>query len=218
MLDALRCVAAHEESWLVGRFDEMEGRQVRSGVLGCPVCRAEYPVIDGVVRFEPNPAPLPRRDHEPLGEHPNAAVPEEAGMRLAAMLGLVGAGGRIVLSGKWTALGSAVADLVEDLQVLLLNPPGNLQERETISPITAAGAVPVAAGSCRGIAVDALMATPELMHSAARALGARGRLVAPAAAPTPPGVTELVRDDAFWVGERVPDAPPLVSLGRPTVS
>ncbi|MDF1505354.1 hypothetical protein, partial [Roseisolibacter sp. H3M3-2] len=45
-------------------------------------------------------------------------------------------------------------------------------------------------------------ADPERLAAALRAPRHRGRLVAPAAAPLPDGVTELARDDAHWVAER----------------
>src|SRR5437588_666402 len=47
----LRCPETHEEAFLVMSTGEMVGRMVRSGILGCPVCRREYPILKGVVEF-----------------------------------------------------------------------------------------------------------------------------------------------------------------------
>src|SRR5947208_16354545 len=47
----LRCPERHEEAFLVMSTGEMVGRMVRSGILGCPVCRKEYPIVKGVVNF-----------------------------------------------------------------------------------------------------------------------------------------------------------------------
>src|SRR2546427_12107989 len=47
----LRCPERHEEGFLVLSTGEMLGRMVRSGVLACPTCGREYPVVRGVVQF-----------------------------------------------------------------------------------------------------------------------------------------------------------------------
>jgi len=47
----LRCPARHEEGFLVLSTGEMLGRMVRSGMLGCPVCGKEYPIVKGIVHF-----------------------------------------------------------------------------------------------------------------------------------------------------------------------
>src|SRR2546425_6383049 len=47
----LRCPEAHEEAFLVLSTGEMVGRMVRSGLLGCPACQREYPIVKGVAHF-----------------------------------------------------------------------------------------------------------------------------------------------------------------------
>src|SRR2546425_10334006 len=47
----LRCPERHEEGFLVLSTGEKLGRMVRSGVLACPTCGREYPVVRGVVQF-----------------------------------------------------------------------------------------------------------------------------------------------------------------------
>ena len=58
LTDQLRCPADHPESFLVLIPDEMEGRRVVRGTLGCPVCHAEYRIEAGVADFQG--APLSR--------------------------------------------------------------------------------------------------------------------------------------------------------------
>ena len=53
LVDALRCVRPHEDAWLVAATRRTEHRHILDGVLGCPVCRTEYPVRDGVADFRP---------------------------------------------------------------------------------------------------------------------------------------------------------------------
>ena len=47
----LRCPEPHDETFCVVAPDEMVGRMITRGVVGCPTCRREYPIEDGVVRF-----------------------------------------------------------------------------------------------------------------------------------------------------------------------
>src|SRR3989442_14665905 len=47
----LRCPEAHAEAFLVLSTGEMVGRMVRSGLLGCPACQREYPIVKGVAHF-----------------------------------------------------------------------------------------------------------------------------------------------------------------------
>jgi hypothetical protein len=81
-----------------------------------------------------------------------------------------------------------------------------------VSSIECGEVMPLGAAVARGIAVDASHATPEALAAAATALAAGGRLLAPAAAPLPDAVTELARDDRWWVAEKAAPVP-VVTLG-----
>jgi hypothetical protein len=214
LIEMLRCPRPHEESWLVARFDRMSGRQVVQGTLGCPICRAEFPIVGGAVRFDaPDEAAATPAD----GGATDFAASEGEALRLAALLGLAGGSGIAVLAGSWSREGRAVSELLPDEHVLLLNPYGGDRSAaaaaQSISIVVAPGRLPVAAGSVRGIALDAEHAGAALVAESVRALRAGGRLVAPAGTALPDGVGELARDDAIWVAERRA-VPRLVPLGR----
>src|SRR5207302_9778469 len=102
----LRCPETHEEAFLVMSTGEMVGRMVRSGILGCPVCRKEYPIVKGIVNFSaPGPGaglPLRQKDAVASGDPPRA--PDAP--TLQALLDLTGPGGYVVLVGS--AAGHAV--------------------------------------------------------------------------------------------------------------
>ena len=49
LTEMLRCPEAHDEAFLVMSTGEMLGRMVRSGLLGCPICRREFPIVKGIV-------------------------------------------------------------------------------------------------------------------------------------------------------------------------
>src|SRR4029077_13061086 len=51
LTEMLRCPERHEEGYLVMSTGEMVGRMVRSGMLGCPACGKEYPIVKGGAHF-----------------------------------------------------------------------------------------------------------------------------------------------------------------------
>jgi uncharacterized protein YbaR (Trm112 family) len=216
LLETLRCPRPHEESWLVATFDRMVGRQVAEGTLGCPVCRATFPIVGGVARFD-DEAPPGRAVTEAPATPSSSLEGGDDPLRLAALLALAEGGGLAVLSGSWAREAAGVAEIVPDVHLLLLDPVGwdrRVEESaETISVVLAAGRLPIAPASARGVALDDRHAGSGMMDAAARALRAGGRLVAPVESALPEGVSELVRDDAVRVGERR-EVPRFVPLGR----
>jgi uncharacterized protein YbaR (Trm112 family) len=201
LVDALRCPAAHEESWLVASATRTEARHIVEGMLGCPVCRAEYPIRRGVVDFRR----APRAGSAPIA---SAHEPAQA-MRLAAFLDLAGPLGFAVLVGAWGAQAPALRELVE-LPLVLVDPPVGIEGEPGVTVIRCDGELALAQGAARGIAVDTGDAAR--LTSAVRATKVGGRIVAPATVPIPAGVRELVRDSTLWVGEKEPAGSPLVTL------
>lgn len=207
LVQSLRCLRPHEDAWLVATFVQAGARHVIEGWLGCPVCATEYPVEQGVAHFGTPEHPGARLPSLPVAaESPDG----ERAMRLAAMLHLVGEGGVVLLEGAWAVLSPPLAAMVQ-VQQLLVNPPA-AEFRPGTSSIRVAGALPVASGALRAAAISADSSVP--LDAVVRALQPRSRLVAPAVLPLPHGVTEMARDDSFWVAERSVRAPRLVPLGR----
>jgi uncharacterized protein YbaR (Trm112 family) len=206
LVDSLRCPHAHEESWLVLGAERMDGRDVMDGVLGCPVCRAQYRIAGGGAGLRAADGAVP-----PPGGTAPAADAEQA-MRLAAFLNLAGGGGYAVLVGEWTRHAGGVQALAET-HLLLVNPRPGVRIGGGTSGVLVDRVLPVAPGSARGLALDASV-DASFAAAALRGVQARGRVLAPASLPLPDGVSELARDGAVWVAER--DVPPsgLVSLSR----
>ena len=205
LVDALRCPEVHEESWLVLASRRLVARHVLEGTLGCPVCKAEYPIHDGAVDFT-------------RGGRQHVAAPEpsstEQAMRLAAFLALDDALGFATLLGAWGSHALALRDLVE-CPILLVDPPADVEATPGLSILRTAGPLPLAPAATRGVAID----VGDLhgghagrVESAVRATKVKGRVVGPAELPLPAGVAELARDTRLWVGEREAPASPLVSL------
>jgi hypothetical protein len=202
LVDALRCLTPHEDSWLVAAVSRMDGRHIVDGVLGCPVCRREYPVRHGVGWFADDgavPAPL------------SATTDADRVERAAALLGLTDPGGIVVVGGAWTDCADALAEMGAAHVVVLDAAPSPSSPQGT-SALRIADRLPLAAGGVRAIALGAGVARSPLLESAAAALRPRGRLVGPADAAVPEGVVELARDAADWVAERGIVVSPPVTL------
>jgi len=203
MIDLLRCPNAHADSWLVASAARTVGRHIVDGTLGCPVCEAEYAIRDGVADFGVA-SDAGVRGTEPGGDDEARAI------RLAALLGLATPGGTVALGGVAGGAQGVVAALLAEMagvRVLTLDAPGAPPLADQLSALRGGGGVPLAAASLRAVALDARTADARRLDAAVRALVPRGRLVAPAAASVPAGVTELVRDEHQWVAEREASPP-----------
>jgi uncharacterized protein YbaR (Trm112 family) len=227
LVDALRCPRPHEESWLVLASTDIEARHIRHGTLGCPICRAEYPIRDGVADLRLT-AVSPRESASPstaLGTAaktatgsgfagapsgaPNVADQVDA-EQLAALLDLGDALGFAILVGDWGRHARALLALEQCPPLVLIDPPDGIAMMPGLSGVRAERELPIAVGAARAVATDDV--DGDRLASAARTTRAGGRVVAPARASVPDGVKELARDDNVWVGEREAPPAPLVRL------
>jgi hypothetical protein len=193
LADALRCIRAHEPAALITSVDRLDGRQIVTGSLGCPVCDARYPIIGGAAVFDA--ASLDRSRAAPP-----APAPGEAGViRVGALLDLTDPAGWVLLEGGISAVGAALHALL-DTAVVLLNPPGAVPGGGDVSVIYAP-VVPFSPGLLRGAALSHGV-DPVLADSVVPALRASGRIMGPLSVSIPSGVAELARDAHGWVGTR----------------
>jgi len=208
LADALRCIRPHEPAALIMSVDRLSGRQIITGSLGCPVCDARYPVIEGAAVFDE--ASLVRCRAAP-------AVPsaDDAGViRVGALLDLTDPAGWVLLEGAASAAAAALHALLETA-VVMLNPPGPVPPGAELSVIYAPVA-PFSPGLLRGAALSHGV-DPVIADSVVGALRAGGRIMGPISVAVPAGVAELARDGHGWVGTRraVPTTVPVtLSRGR----
>ncbi len=191
LVELLRCVQPHEDTWLVAAVDELEDREIVRGTLGCPICHAEYPVRDRVVYF----APPEQRERAP---EPDA---QEA-MRIAAALDLTDPRAIAVLHGEWGVHARLVRSL-SPTPLIVLDPDATVVPGDGVSVIVARR-VPLAARSVNAAAIG-VAASTDVVASLIAAVRSEGRVLAPATLSQPPGVTELARDDDIWVAQRQRD-------------
>jgi len=203
LIEALRCPREHEETHLVASATRTDGRHIVDGILGCPVCRAEFVIKDGVARFDTPPSFT-------AFELPDA----EVATRLAALLELTDARGFALLCGRWGVHAGLISQMT-DTPLVLVNHSIAAPAHAAAGAIRAR-VVPFAQSSARALALDETCSWGVVV-SGVRAVKPGGRVLGPITVAVPAGVTELVRDDRVWVGEKTaaPDQPsPLVSIAR----
>jgi uncharacterized protein YbaR (Trm112 family) len=204
LIEYLRCPRAHAESALVVSASRTDARHIVDGVLGCPVCNAEFRIEHGVAWFTNR---LPDATLEPPSD--------DVAMRLAAFLQLTDNRGPAVLCGRHASHAGGIGAM-SDTPLILVNAPRALA-LDVAASLVVDDAMPFATGILRGAAIDESAGTP-LVQSIVRVVRAGGHVVGPVTLTVPEGVSEIVRDDRLWVAEKsaAPDspAPRLVAIGR----
>ena len=206
LVDSLRCIAGHEETWLVASIERSEERDIRDGFLGCPICYAEYPIREGIVYFGVDPAAA-------IATEMPARIAEDDAVRLAAGLDLTDPRMVAVLFGSWGAYAPLVRGF-SPAHLLLVNPPAGISSGDGVSVVRTGTVAPIARGSMDAMALDS-GASPEMTESLLASLRAGGRITGPVEVALPADAAELTRDHRIWVAERsVAATSPLISLRR----
>jgi hypothetical protein len=185
----------------------MDGRHIVTGTLGCPVCRREYAIREGVGWFTPATTVGSAQRLTPA----RPTSDEDRITRAAALLGLTEPGGIVALGGHWTETADGIAALGAT-HVIVLNAAPSDGSGQEVSALVVDDKLPFADASLRAVALAGELATRSLLASAADRLRSRGRLVASVDVDIPSGIVELARDANDWVGERTVVASPPVML------
>jgi hypothetical protein len=202
MLDLLRCINPHEDTWLVASLKALSNRIVLDGTLGCPVCHAQYPIRGGVADFRQGDSTRPLPEHVPL-----SFSRDELATRMGAFLNATEPGATLVLGGSWAEAAQEVS-LMTETRVLALNPGSAVEESETVGLLRVSREIPLAAGSVLGVALDETFPV-EILGSAIKVLRPGGRIVGPSSMTPPADLAVLARDDRHWVGEKAAEMIPL---------
>ena len=205
LIDMLRCINAHEDTWLVASFTTVSNRFVLEASLGCPSCSAQYPIHEGIADFSAGAA-LPSCEAERAAASHRR---EELATRAGAYLDVTEPGATIVLGGVWAYAAQELSEMAE-VRVLALNPPAEVTESQNVGIVRVGSEIPVAPGSVLGVALDAWFPT-KILASAVRAVRPGGRIVGPAAVTAPAELPVLAHDDTYWVAQKPPE---VVKLSR----
>jgi len=210
LLDQLRCINPHEDTWLVASFKSVTNRFVMDGTLGCPNCSAEYPIRNGIADFTAGlEVPRARREAE---RRTAIHDREELATRAGAFLNVTEPGATVVLGGAWADAALELSVMTE-ARVLAINPKAGAEESETVGLLLVGSEIPVAPGSLLGVALDASFPA-ETVASAVKAVRAGGRVVGPVEIPPPSELAVLARDGDYWVAQKAPEVIKLSRAGR----
>jgi uncharacterized protein YbaR (Trm112 family) len=193
LTDQLRCPREHAESFLVLIPDEMQGRQVVRGTLGCPVCKAEYRIVDGIAHFGGDP------QARPAGPVP-AGGPDPLAIR--AFLGIEGPGGYVALLGDAARFAGPLMELLPGVHLVAVNPPTGPVPSERLSVLRAAR-LPLKRRAFRGVVMGLPEADdPAWRREAVQALLPGLRAAGTGAVPDEAGFEVLGQAGGWWVGRR----------------
>lgn len=202
MLDLLRCINDHEDTWLVASLRALSSRFVLDGTLGCPVCHAEYQIRKGIADFR-----QAGDSGQSMESAPRPENRETLATRVGAFLNATEPGATLVLGGSW---GEAAEELsvMTGCRVLVLNYTRGLQESENVGLLRVSREIPLAPASAQGVAIDDSLPM-EIVASALKVVRPGGRIIGPVAMSPPADVAVLARDNRYWVAEKPAEMVPL---------
>jgi hypothetical protein len=201
LIDLLRCVNPHADSWLVASFRNITDRFVLEGTLGCPICSSQYEIAGGVADFSQG---AKTRTAE---RRTSANQSEDLAMRIGAFLNATQAGATIVLGGSWADASEELARLA-DVRVIALNAGARVTESERVGLVRVGDRIPLASSSVHGAAFDDSFSR-DAIEAAAAVVKPGGRIVAPSSNEPLPQFNILARDTDKWVAEKQVEVHPL---------
>src|SRR2546430_792899 len=199
----LRCPEPHGEAFLVMSTGEMLGRMVRSGILGCPICRREFPGVKGIVDFSGKGKGETGNVGDtqptfPVSRFPFPAVDPET---LQALLDLSGPGGYVVLVGSAARHAVGLAGLMGGIHFVGINAPSDVAELPVLSLLVCDKLIPLRRAMARGVVVGLDRVAPPWIDEALRVLLRGRRLVIEDERATPgAGLKQLAVGEGLWVG------------------
>jgi uncharacterized protein YbaR (Trm112 family) len=188
LTDHLRCPTDHDESYLVLLPDTMEGRSVKSGQLGCPVCGRAYEIVEGVFQ---------------AGDPPRFQGAAQSALDTDAihtLVGLGGPGGYMVLVGGVGAVGPEVARLNPGVALVAVNPGTSLPDLPELS-VVRSSRIPLKSRSMRSAVLGPGYADdPFWIEEAARVVLPGRRVVGEGSDPAADTIDLMASAGGVWVG------------------
>ena len=202
LTEMLRCPEPHGEAFLVMSTGEMLGRMVRSGILGCPICRREFPIVKGIVHFAGSGERGAVPGGAAEGPAPRSPLPADP-QTLQALLDLSGPGGYIVLVGAAARHAVGLAGLMGGIHFIGINAPADVEELPILSLLVCPAMIPLRQMIARGAVVGSDRLGSEWLAEARRVvLPGRRVVIEGENVPVPVGLTRLAAGEGLFVGER----------------
>ncbi|HEY2825075.1 MAG TPA: hypothetical protein VGI83_05975 [Gemmatimonadales bacterium] len=193
LTEMLRCPEGHDDAFLVLATAVMKSRHVYSGMLGCPVCRHEIPVVNGVANFGALSA-------DRTGRADSAGA---TAAQLQTLLGLSNAGGAVVLVGSAAKVAKDLGDLLGGTHVIGVNPPDGIAVSERVSLVAWGEGIPLRRNMARGVVLGAEVAHEPWLAESARVVLKGLRVVVLGGATAVPGLQLMAKSPEAWVGQRI---------------
>lgn len=154
----------------------MVERRVLEGVLGCPNCRDGFEVHEGFADLRAPPrGDLPEGRVGGAGPRPEGASAEAE--RLVALMGIERGPGTVVMTGRAARLAGEVADLLDDVQVVGVDPDLKAwADVAGVSRIVATPGLAFFSRVLRGVVVDGALGRAAV-YEAGRVVAPRSRVV-----------------------------------------
>lgn len=192
LADLLRCPGAHAEAQVVVATGEMIGREIVRGMIGCPVCHAEYRIERRLCRFGAA---------DNAGTAETAAVVPDASA-LHAFLGLSSPGGYVVLVGSAARAAHGLSDLLGGVHFVGVNAPSDVWSSLVISLLEAPATIPLRTSAVRGAVVGGEYAREPWLGEAARVVLPGLRVVVLSDEGSVEGVERMATGPGAWVGRK----------------
>jgi uncharacterized protein YbaR (Trm112 family) len=189
LTELLRCPEDHPEEHQILATATMMGRNVVRGVVGCPACRREYPVDDGIIRF---------------GQPPHLAASDGVAdaATVQALLGVASPGGSVALVGSAARLAPGLSRLLGAVHLVAVNPPADVEPGQALSVMMATAMIPLRTSVTRGVVLGEEYALPPWTAEAVRVLLPGLRLVVLAEGVGIAGLEQLAAGNGMWVGQK----------------
>ncbi len=165
----------------------MVDRSVQAGSLGCPVCGKTYQVKEGIARFGESPS---------LSEVDTVLTAES----VETLVGLSGPGGYLALVGVGATLCRNLAERMDGVHMVGINPSSDGRVVPTVS-ILEAGRIPLKARSMRGVVLaPGYGSSAEWLEDAKRVVLPGLRIVGEGPVPAMDGLEVIASAAGVWVG------------------
>jgi len=198
LTEMLRCPESHREDVMVLSTGEMMGRMVRFGIVGCPVCRKEFLITNGIVDFTGT-----GKGEAGSGPTRPPSAPPGDPQALQALLELSGPGGFVTLLGDAARYAVGLTNLMAGIHFIGINAPPDVEELPVLSLLRTTAVIPLRQSIARGVVVGRDLATSSWLVEAHRVLLRGRRFVAMHETPELPiGLEKLAVAKGLWVGEK----------------
>jgi hypothetical protein len=181
---------------------ETADRDVVRGVVGCPVCQAEFQIIESVLYMAVSRTGGQAVSEGALPPDRLTDLPSYDASALASFLALEGRGGYAVLAGRAARNAADLVTQLPGVHVVAVNPPEGIAPAGMVSVIRTHESIPLRTRHARAVALGADVAGGAWLAEAERVLLPGLRLVVEGEDAEPRLSDVLARGGGVLVGEK----------------